>query len=547
MMESIPTVPPSFHHPSSPPPLPLPFSSIHLPTPSTENPWSDLFSTKKSGSFLNSKLKKFLPIYQDGIAVVPQNIISKGIQQWEDLLVGYFIEKKLPFSIVKNTLTNFWKLKGSFSISSDQDLFYFKFNSLEDKKKVLDEGPIFIGGRFFVIRQWSKEIEKQKNKLKSVPVWARIFNLPKELWTEEGLGYVASLIGEPICADEASMRQQRLSFAKVCVEVTTLHKFDKSIKLNMGGDEVITLGIDYPWIPSICSICNSFGHKTSKCAKAKSAVWVPKNVEHYKGPGPSVDRGQTSCNRDENGSPIIQKEGSHQTNHVSWSTPIHRGVVSPVSGSSPKQLGSTVSKPPSPNRFEVLAVIEEVEEGEINETLDMEEGEVDAVTTIPGHVESDEDAINVSLVNLGSPSKLFLIDGSHSGTQSSVDVSHVSLSNYSGDNEETSQYTQEKAEYEEASSEEDFEDSDPIEEPVFFRDHLEPASLSVTLAQPLTKKASRAEKRKQIQDDLQAELQLYKSSEKFSPSKQKLKGRKEKKQKDRPKGSGKKSSKSYNV
>ncbi|KAF5204876.1 hypothetical protein FRX31_005537 [Thalictrum thalictroides] len=43
----------------------------------------------------------------------------------------------------------------------------------------------------------------------------------------------------------------------------------------MGADDVRELTVDFPWKPSICSKCNTFGHSLAQCEKKSSNVWVP--------------------------------------------------------------------------------------------------------------------------------------------------------------------------------------------------------------------------------------------------------------------------------
>lgn len=46
---------------------------------------------------------------------------------------------------------------------------------------MLDSGPIFIFGRFFVLQQWSPDLKDQREKIDKVPVWVKLWDLPKEL------------------------------------------------------------------------------------------------------------------------------------------------------------------------------------------------------------------------------------------------------------------------------------------------------------------------------------------------------------------------------
>lgn len=64
---------------------------------------------------------------------------------------------------------------------------------------------MFILGRVFVKQKWSLEIDEQREKISTVPVWEKLWHLPKELISEEdddeGISFAASLIGTPYSMD----------------------------------------------------------------------------------------------------------------------------------------------------------------------------------------------------------------------------------------------------------------------------------------------------------------------------------------------------------
>ncbi|KAF9598258.1 hypothetical protein IFM89_026089 [Coptis chinensis] len=77
----------------------------------------------------------------------------KGVTEWDESVVGFFLERRLPFLTVRNLLRKRWNLKGDFEMVADEEIYYFKFSNDEDKKK--------------------------------------------ELWTRDGLSFLASRIGIP--------------------------------------------------------------------------------------------------------------------------------------------------------------------------------------------------------------------------------------------------------------------------------------------------------------------------------------------------------------
>ncbi|KAF5187086.1 Rna exonuclease, partial [Thalictrum thalictroides] len=232
--------------------------------------WSSLF-LHGNASKLKTTLNHFKPVVIDGVAEVPEAVIEKSSKEWEEYMVGFFIGKRLPYPLVKDVLQKQWKLQ-NFEMVADDDLFYFKFQSEDDKIMVIDKGPIFIAGRLFVLKFWSPEVDKGKNLISSVPIWVKFENVPKRLWSEEGLGFIASLLGRPVCLDDATLKKTRLKFAKVCIEVDLECPFPKSLKIKLGG-EIVDIKVDYTWIPSKCSKCASFGHLSNKCTRKLSTTW----------------------------------------------------------------------------------------------------------------------------------------------------------------------------------------------------------------------------------------------------------------------------------
>ncbi|KAF9612274.1 hypothetical protein IFM89_038844 [Coptis chinensis] len=94
-----------------------------------------------------------------------------------------------------------------------------------DMRQVLEDDPMHITGNLFVIRQWSQEVEAQKSKIKTLPVWVKLMNLPKELWTDDGLSYVASLIAKVTsvwAVKKVNNKQKEQHMAAAADEVTEI-------------------------------------------------------------------------------------------------------------------------------------------------------------------------------------------------------------------------------------------------------------------------------------------------------------------------------------
>jgi len=80
------------------------------------------------------------------------------------------------------------------------------------------------------------------------------------------LSCVASAIGVPLHTDHTTLLHERLSYARVCVEIDASKTLVKEYDLRCPNELFITISADYEWISSKCSNCNVFGHTTAICA-----------------------------------------------------------------------------------------------------------------------------------------------------------------------------------------------------------------------------------------------------------------------------------------
>ncbi|KAF9601568.1 hypothetical protein IFM89_020424 [Coptis chinensis] len=233
------------------------------------SPWSTLFQAGKTSPLSNTLQKGDVQIV-DGITQIPLDLVMKGITEWYDYVVGFFLEKRLPFLTVRDLLRKRWKLKGNFEMVADEELFYFKFSNSEDRKRVLETGSFYISGRCFIISKWCQDIERRRNSVQLIPIWVNLHNVPKELWTDNGLSYLVTRLGIPDSMDDATAHRKRLKYAKVSVKVESTAELPTFFDVEMGKDDIRRIAVEYGWIPKMCGNCKSFGHFTADCTRKTS-------------------------------------------------------------------------------------------------------------------------------------------------------------------------------------------------------------------------------------------------------------------------------------
>ncbi|XP_028105702.1 uncharacterized protein LOC114304747 [Camellia sinensis] len=201
--------------------------------------------------------------------------------KWDACLVGYFIDKNLPYTLIKNNANNMWKHKGLVEIlKNDDGFFFFMFENRDCCIDVLEGGPWYVSGFLLILKQWHRMMKLSKEDKKTIPSWVKFFNIPLEYWDGEGLGRVASAVGVPLFMDQLTSSGSRISFARLCVDISAESAFPDSFLLT-DGDASMNIHVEYQGVPSRCTHCHVFGHETKTCLSAQVThlIELQKNSE----------------------------------------------------------------------------------------------------------------------------------------------------------------------------------------------------------------------------------------------------------------------------
>ena len=97
--------------------------------------------------------------------------------------------------------------------------------------------------------------------MSSVPLGVKFYN---DLWTEAGLGYIASIIGTPLYLYEPTFLKNRLAFARVSINGKGNWDVPKSSKINLGYGEPYEITVEVSWMSKKSYEC-TFGHSSQLC------------------------------------------------------------------------------------------------------------------------------------------------------------------------------------------------------------------------------------------------------------------------------------------
>ncbi|KAF7113433.1 hypothetical protein RHSIM_RhsimUnG0127000 [Rhododendron simsii] len=225
--------------------------------------WKDKVVVNTSAPHMD--LQFFAPSVVNEKIVVqpPEEVVTLGTEKWKYCVVGHFIDRKLSFNAVKTIAEKVWAKFGLADVlSNDEGFFFFQFDKVGALREVVEAGPWHFWGQLSVLKQWHPHMCFEKDQVKKIPIWAQFYNVPLDLWTAQGLSYVASAVGKPLYADQMTEQCRRLNYAKICVEVDVDSILPDSFDLILANGDSFTIKVWYPWKPLKCAKCNVFSHRT---------------------------------------------------------------------------------------------------------------------------------------------------------------------------------------------------------------------------------------------------------------------------------------------
>ncbi|KAL2246088.1 UNVERIFIED_CONTAM: hypothetical protein Sindi_2877000 [Sesamum indicum] len=107
--------------------------------------------------------------------------------------------------------------------------------------------------------------EFKEDDISLTPVWATLPSLPLECWHPNALGKIGSRLGTPIAMDTLTMKMERVSYARILVEVDASKKLKEEVEFVMPNGITRKQPVVYEFTPKFCTDCNRFGHLQEAC------------------------------------------------------------------------------------------------------------------------------------------------------------------------------------------------------------------------------------------------------------------------------------------
>lgn len=101
-------------------------------------------------------------------------------------------------------------------------------------------------------------------------------SVPK-YWGKKSLFKISGLIGKALKMDQATMKKDKLQYARVLIEVKLNQKLPELIRFINEKGVLIEQPVHFEWKPLHCEKCKGYGHAMDQCVrKTGKRVWRAK-------------------------------------------------------------------------------------------------------------------------------------------------------------------------------------------------------------------------------------------------------------------------------
>ncbi|GJV03961.1 zinc knuckle CX2CX4HX4C containing protein [Tanacetum coccineum] len=135
------------------------------------------------------------PVF-DGVNIsIPRKVVEKVSTRFEHTLYGYFIGKRMAFSVVEYYARNNWAKQWLKRIMMNfKGFFFFKFDSRAGLEAVLEGGLWLIRKSLIILKKWSMDTRLLKEELTRIPIWVKLHDVSIQVFEEDGINLIVTLI-----------------------------------------------------------------------------------------------------------------------------------------------------------------------------------------------------------------------------------------------------------------------------------------------------------------------------------------------------------------
>ncbi|XP_057850395.2 uncharacterized protein LOC131060950 [Cryptomeria japonica] len=148
----------------------------------------------------------------------------------------------------------------------------------KDKHEILNNGPVFMGGRGLYIRDWEPNFNPVLAPIEMVHVWLRLYNLPREYWNEDFFQALGNKMGFFIRADEAIETKDFSMYARICIGWKPHYPLPEQVEIITNAGQWLQK-IEMEESNETCQLCKKEGHSEETCLIGPKGKAVETTIE----------------------------------------------------------------------------------------------------------------------------------------------------------------------------------------------------------------------------------------------------------------------------
>ncbi|XP_009586956.1 uncharacterized protein [Nicotiana tomentosiformis] len=203
------------------------------------------------------------PVIIDGerVAQLQKKKIEQETLKWEKAAILYVVGDSPTICVLERFIAATWNFTSKPKMYyHNEGYFVVLFNSLEDRDAIIFSGTYTINNRPIIVRAWSPEFNFSEEVLRTISLWIRLPNLPLNYWDTVTLSRIGSVLGCPIYAGECTSGIDKISYARILVEMDVTRELPVSIKVQDLEGKFFEQAVEYDWKPIYCPECLQIGH-----------------------------------------------------------------------------------------------------------------------------------------------------------------------------------------------------------------------------------------------------------------------------------------------
>ncbi|XP_009774607.1 uncharacterized protein [Nicotiana sylvestris] len=247
------------------------------------------------------------PVIQNGEKIVElqKEEIEKEAEKWKITVIMYVVGDTPSIGAIERFIASQWNfvLKPKVYYHND-GFFVVRFKNEEEMNEVLYSGSCTIQNRPVITEAWTTDFDFNEEVLKTLSLWIKLPNLPLNCRGMDSLSRIGSGLEIPICADECTTKVERISYARILVEISITKPLPTKITVKDPSGRQFDQSVVYDWKPTYCSTCLQLGHncqtkqaqpQMNKQQKQKQE-WKPKEQEKQ---GSTIHKAQEAAENTE--------------------------------------------------------------------------------------------------------------------------------------------------------------------------------------------------------------------------------------------------------